>query len=120
MFIKYAVVGGVATFAHYTLLIALVEWLSMPAPYAAALGALLGALVAYLGNRRYTFVHTTQEHSTAVPRFLFVALLGALANGSIVWWGVELLHLHYLFAQIIATILVLSLTFVLNRSWTFG
>ena len=40
-------------------------------------------------------------------------------NG-LVWGGVHLLNWHYLAAQLVATLLVLGLTFRLNRSWTFA
>ena len=45
---RYAAVGGVATAAHYALLVALVEWAAISPGPAAWAGAVLGALVASL------------------------------------------------------------------------
>ncbi len=84
----------------------------------AMLGALCGALVAYLGNHQFTF-SSTARHRTALPRFLLIATIGAMLNGVIVWVGTTVLAWHYLLAQIAATVLVLFLTYELNRKWTF-
>lgn len=119
-FARYTLAGGIATAVHYAVLLALVEVLHLPPAPAAAIGALCGAAVAYVGNRRFTFTDTTAAHSRALPRFLLVAVVGAALNGLIVWVGNNVLGWHYLFAQALATLLVLFLTYRLNRHWTFA
>jgi putative flippase GtrA len=116
---RYALVGVVATAAHYALLVLLVEWASAPAGPSALIGALLGAAVAYLGNRRYTFSSSDAPHTRAAPRFAAIAGLGAVANALVVGGGVAM-GLHYLLAQVVATIVVMLATYHLNRVWTFG
>jgi putative flippase GtrA len=115
---RYAAVGAVATAAHYLLLVALVEWAGLAPGPAAWWGAVLGALVAYAGNRRYTFAQQATSHGRALPRFAFIALLGSLANALIVGGG-SALGMHYLLMQVLATALVMLGTFHLNRVWTF-
>jgi len=92
-----------------------VHW---PAWLGAGAGAVLGAQVAYLGNRRFTFAHEG-PHRAAWPRFQVTALLGALLGMGVVavsvHWG-----LHYLLGQCLATVLALFFTFLVNRHWTFG
>ncbi len=119
-FARYTLAGGIATAVHYAVLLALVEVVHLPPALGAGLGALCGAAVAYVGNRRFTFSDTTAGHSRAVPRFLLVALVGAGLNGLIVWVGNNVLGWHYLLAQALATLLVLFLTYRLNRHWTFA
>lgn len=119
-FARYTLAGGVATAAHYAVLLVLVEALGLPPAFAAAIGALCGAAVAYLANRRFTFTESKVGHARALPRFLLVAVVGAGLNGLIVWFGNSVLGWHYLFAQALATLLVLFLTYRLNRHWTFG
>lgn len=118
-FLRYAIIGGLATAGHYLLLLVLVETGSFSAPPAAAMGAVFGALIAYLGNRRYTFSDTTRSHSWALPRFLLVAAIGAAFNAAMVWSGMSLLGLHYMLAQVVATLVAMIGTFMINRSWTF-
>jgi putative flippase GtrA len=118
-FLLYSLIGGFATCVHYVVLIALVEGFSVHPAVAAASGATCGALVAYTGNRRFTFSNRS-SHIRTFPRFVFIAILGALLNGGVVWVGVSLMGWHYLLAQLVATLLVLLITYRLNRSWTFA
>ena len=118
-FLWYIVAGGFATAVHYAVLIALVELHDFSAAPSAALGTLCGAGVAYLLNRCITFAGSGARHVQALPRFLAIALLGALLNGLLVWLGQQL-GWHYLLAQALATVLVMGLTFRLNRLWTFA
>jgi len=118
-FARYTLIGGFATVGHYAILIALVEALRVPPSIAAASGAVCGALIAYAGNRRFTFPGN-HRHRKALPRFLLVAALGAALNGGIVWAGTTILAWHYLAAQVAATLLALVITYSYNRSWTFA
>ena len=116
---RYLVVGAAATAVHYVLLAALVELAGSAAAPAAALGAIVGALVAYAGNRHFTFAGRP-PHIRSLPRFLAVAAFGAAANAAIVWTGTEAAGMHYLAAQVVATLFVLWSGFMLNRRWSFA
>ena len=119
-FFWYVVAGGIATAVHYAVLIALVEGVGVSAAPSAFIGALCGAVVAYLANRYITFPGSSARHIQAMPRFMAIALLGAVINGVLVWLGVQQLGWHYLLAQALATVLVMGMTFRLNRIWTFA
>ena len=116
--LRYVGVGGLATAAHYVLLAALVEGAGWPAPWAAGAGAALGAQLAFVGNRRYTFGHPGPWWP-AWWRFQITALLGGITSVGVVALGVWL-GAHYLLAQAVATALVLVLTYGINRRWAFG
>jgi putative flippase GtrA len=115
---RYLGVGVAATAAHWALLVALVEAAALPAWLASGAGAVLGAQVAFFGNRRYTFGHA----GAVVPawwRFMGTAVLGAALGMALVAGGVAL-GLHYLLAQALATAASVLLTFAVNRRWTFA
>ena len=114
---RYAAVGGVATFVHYLLLVLCVEFKEWPAWLASGLGGVAGAQVAYYGNRRFTFAHQGAL-GASWSRFQATALLGAVTGMGVVALAVGV-GLHYLLAQILATLLMLLLTFGINRRWTF-
>ncbi len=118
LLLRYAGVGGLATAAHWVLLALLVESAGMAPWLASGCGAVLGAQVAFVGNRRYTFGHAGPLWP-AWWRFMGTALLGAGVGMAIVAAGVAL-GAHYLLAQAVATALVLLLTFAVNRVWAFG
>jgi putative flippase GtrA len=116
---RYLLVGSAATAVHYGVLTGLVELAGgAPAP-SAAVGAAAGAFAAYAGNHHFTFAPPV-AHGQALPRFLAVAAFGVVANGAIVWTGTELAGLHYLAAQVVATLVVLWTGFLLNRRWSFA
>ncbi len=117
-FIRYTTVGAIATALHYLLLIACVEWGRWPAFIASGFGAVVGAQVAYAGNRWFTFAHTGAVRASW-PRFQAAALIGALLGMAVVALGVRF-SVHYVLAQIAATLLSLVLTFAINRVWTFA
>ena len=116
--LKYLAVGGVATAAHYALLVLLVEWARWPPAWAAGAGAALGAQVAFVGNRVFTFGHQG-PWLPAWWRFQLTALLGAAVSMAVVAGGTRL-GLHYLLAQVLATLLALVLTYLINKRGAFG
>lgn len=116
-FVRYVVVGVVATVAHYLTLATCVEWWHWPAWVGSGVGAVLGAQVAFFGNRSFTFGH----EGAATPawlRFQATAAAGALVGMAVVAAGVAA-GWHYLLAQVVATLVALLLTFTTNRLWTF-
>lgn len=117
-FITYAGVGSIGTFAHYLLLVFLVEKLQVAAYLGAIAGFLLGALVNYYLNHRITF-RSQKPHQDALPKFLTVATVGVIFTGLLMAWATERLHVHYIIAQLVTTAFLLFLTFIGNRLWTF-
>ncbi|MBX9906089.1 MAG: GtrA family protein [Burkholderiales bacterium] len=119
-FLLYATVGGAATAAHYLVLAVMVELAAVAAGTAAAIGALCGAAVAYLGNRRFAFAGSDTPHLQAIPRFALVAAVGVGLSAAVVGAGTAFTRVHYLAWQVLATGLALLLTYALNRRWTFA
>ena len=115
--LAYSLVGAFATAVHYALLVLCVEVAGWPAYAASGFGAVLGAQVAYLGNRVVTFAHRGAIASSWF-KFQATALLGALAGMAIVAGG-QRIGIHYVLAQALATLLMLALTYLINRRWTF-
>ncbi|MDE2393971.1 MAG: GtrA family protein [Burkholderiales bacterium] len=116
--LRYLAVGGLATAAHWALLALLVETGTAPPWLGTGAGALLGAQVAFFGNRRFTFDHAGAL-APAWWRFMATAVAGGLLNMAIVGAGVAL-GLYYLLAQALATSSVVLATFAVNRHWTFA
>ena len=117
-FLQYAAVGAVATAAHYAILVALVESGALAPQRAAALGAWVGAQVAFAGNAAFTF----QPVGASIGgwlRFQVTAAIGAVLSFALVALGVRV-GLHYLLAQIVATLINVVVTFEINRRWSFA
>jgi putative flippase GtrA len=117
-FVRFTVVGGVATAIQYAILILLVRGFGMGPTAASSIGFVLSAGVNYLLNYRFTF-HSDRPHGPAAAKFALLAATGLLINAVI-------MHLmtgagvHYLIAQVCATGVVLLWNFIGNTMWTFG
>ena len=117
-FIKYAGAGAVGTVLHYVLLFGLVEGARAGAVIASTCGAVAGALVNYMLNYRYTF-RSRRPHRESLTKFSIVSVAGVALNALVVAAGTAGFGWYYLFAQVVATLVVLSAAFAVNRAWTF-
>lgn len=116
---KFLGVGVIATLCHYAVLIALVELQVLTVVPASALGALVGAVVGYQLNYRFSFDARTR-HVKTIPRYLLVATAALGMNTVSMALLDGMLHLPYLIAQLITTGMVFVLTFTAHRLWTFS
>ncbi len=117
--LRFVVAGGVCTLLQYLILVAGVEVMGIDAVLASATGYLVSAVLNYALNRRYTFRSAT-AHRVALVRFAVVVASGMALNIA----GMRLLHTylrwHYLYAQVLVTLLVLLWNFAWHRYWTFA
>jgi putative flippase GtrA len=117
-FVRFALVGGVATTIQYALLILLVRgWAMAPTP-ASSIGFVLSATVNYLLNYRFTF-RSKRPHGPAAMKFGLLAGTGLLVNAAVMRLLIGL-GVQYLLAQAGASGLVLCWNFIGNSLWTFG
>lgn len=118
-FFLYGVVGGLGTAVHYAIMMTLVEVLAVAPVVATGIGCFAGAIVNYLLNHRLTFV-SDACHKVALPKFMVVAIIGMVANVWMLYALLELLVIHYMIAQCLVTVLVMCITYTLNKFWTFS
>ena len=117
-FIKYATAGAAGTVVQYALLLLLVEGAGMGSVLASTCGAVAGAFVNYTLNYRYTF-RSSRPHAEAMVKYFTVTAGGIALNALVLAAATSLLGLHYVFAQLLATGVVLLAAFATNRAWTF-
>ena len=117
-FTVFSLVGVAAAIGHYGVLIALSELAGTQPVPASLAGYLVGGLISYVLNYRYTF-RSTKQHREAVVKFAVAAGIGFVLNGVIMAVLTGLIALHYLPAQIVTTGLVLIWSFSCYRYWAF-
>ncbi|MEP7312147.1 MAG: GtrA family protein [Pseudomonadota bacterium] len=118
-FLRFLVVGAIATTVQYCVLIAGVELLGWQPVWASGLGFALGAVVNYVLNRNFTF-QSNAAHGRAVLRFAVVALTGLGWNSILMHVLNERLGYPYLLAQVLTTGMVLVWNFCGNALWSFA
>jgi putative flippase GtrA len=114
----FGLVGLIGTGAHYLALVLLVEMAGMYPVTATSVGFVIGALVNYVLNHRYTF-RSSKAHLDAGPKFFLIAIATGILNSLLVYAGVSLMGANYLLVQIGATLMVFLANFALNSLWTF-
>ncbi len=118
-FARFGMVGILAAIGHYGTLIALVE-LGGTDAVPAALGAyVVGGVIGYIANRRYTF-DSDASHRVAAIKFALVAVVGFGLTGLVMALLTGPVRLHYLLAQLVTTGIVMLWSFWANKLWTFA
>lgn len=116
---SFVMIGVLATAAHYTVLVLLVQLAHEPPVPATLLGYCLGGVISYRLNRQHTF-KSSRRHREAIWRFVAVAGVGFLATAVLMTLAVDWRHLPYLPAQVVVTAIVTVWSYAANRWWTFA
>jgi len=118
-FIQFALVGCAAAVGHYGALIVLCEWAGVSPVPASGAGFVIGAAISYALNYQFVF-RSDKDHMPTAAKFLTVAIVGLVLNSVFMMLLTEGAGIHYLPAQVTATILVMVWSYLGNRSWTFA
>src|SRR5215510_13721156 len=118
-FSSFLAVGAVCTAVQYAILLTLVQAVRLNATLASSIGFALSAVLNYALNYRFTYQATTR-HVVSFPRFVAVAVGGLGLNAAIMYTGENLLGMHYILAQVVATAIVLVWNFLANLRWSFS
>lgn len=116
--IRFMLVGALSTALHYTILVALVTSGLAGPLVASTIGYLASAVLNYHLNRQLTF-RSNRAHRAALPRFVAASAAGLALNGLVVWLFHDVVLLHYLVSQVLATTASMIWNFLANRLWTF-
>ena len=115
---RYLISGGAATVLHWGIMAFLMVAGLSPGT-STALGALAGALFNYVLQFHYTF-RSSQPHVEVVPRYLLLTLLSWCANNALFAMLHGFASLSVVRAQILTTLCVTALNFVLYRRFVFN
>jgi putative flippase GtrA len=117
-FVKFGIVGvsnTLLTFAVYTLLLKVVGVWYLAA---SAIGFVVGAVNGFLLNRRWTFRGHVGDALTPL-RWAIVQGCGLALNEGLLYLWVAGIGLDKLIGQALAIAIVTTVTFFVNRTWTF-
>jgi putative flippase GtrA len=118
-FVRFLIVGGIATLIQYFALIATVERWHWNAVLASSLGYSLSAIANYLLSYYFTF-RSDNQHGIAATRFAIVAGAGFALNALVMELLAARLHFPYILSQVLATVCTLIWNYWANSKWSFG
>ncbi|MFJ5763615.1 GtrA family protein [Neobacillus sp. NPDC093182] len=116
-FIKYGVVGCVSILIYYLSVFVLVELLGKNPLFGTSVSFVIMSYFSFLLNRKFTFGSDFSYNK--LLRFLAVSAIGFTLNFLIMYLVVHVLSLHYSIGEVVTTLVIPIINFILNNYWTF-
>lgn len=120
---RFAVVGVITATLHYGVLFSLVQWAGWDSTLASSLGFVVAVSFNYFMHYHWTFSSGSEAdpvpHGRALVRYACMITGGFLLNATVMYTATDLIGWHYLLAQLLAFIVVISWNFILANSWVF-
>ena len=117
-FVRFAVVGAVATTIHAAVFALLVETTPLDPVVATAIAFVVAFAAGFALNRTWTF-GSRADPVAQLPRYLVVQLVGLALNAAIMAFAVHVQRWSPYAGLALAIVLVPPVTFALARGWAF-
>jgi putative flippase GtrA len=115
---RFAIVGS-CSFFIYLLAVALLVHFGVIYWLAGIIAYTLFTPVSYLFQFHWTF-GSDRQHLTTFPLFVAIHFIGILVNGFVLWMLMEYFQIGVMVSQVSALILIVLVSFVLQRYVVFG
>lgn len=106
----FLAIGGFTTFTDISILYILTEYAGIWFMYSAFISYCTGAVMSYLLNKKLNFRNESPDYLAQGITFLSITGCCLIFNLTIVYVGVELAEISYIYAKILAT----GVGFILN------
>lgn len=118
--LKFAAVGSLGLIINLAVLYALTEFLGLYYLISAVFAFFLAAFSNFTLNKIWTFGENIADRAAVkYAQFMAVSIFALLINLLLLFLLTELVGMHYLLSQIIATGLAFAVNFFGNKFWTF-
>lgn len=121
--LRFGAVGLLTALLHYSVLFCGVAVIGLGSTLASSLGFVVAVCFNYLMHYHWTFAASEGRepapHGRALRRYLAMIACGFVINAAAMYISVHVLHWHYLLAQGVALVAVVSWNFTIANSWVF-
>lgn len=118
---KFGIVGFLAFFIDYGLMVALTEIFSINYLVSATLSFTVSVIFNYVASMRFVFTHKegmSRTHEFVI--FIVLSVIGLGINDLCMWLGTDLLSIDYRITKIGATAIVMVWNFVTRKKFLDG
>ncbi len=115
---RFGLIGVTAAAINFSIVVALVQTLSLEPPIANIFAFFISFQVSYFGHRRFTFTGTTAQHAIAFPKLLVLQIFNFIANESLFYFFLSM-HLPYQIALLLVLSILPLFTFTVSKLWVF-
>lgn len=116
-FLKYSVVGCISILIYFLSVFVLVEVFGKNPIFGSAISFVIMTYISFLLNRKFTF--GSDFSYSKLLRFLAVSAIGFTLNFLIMYFVVNVFSLHYSIGELVTTLVIPIINFMLNNFWTF-
>ncbi len=114
--LKFGVVGGIAFVIDYVVLFCCKEFLHFGVLLSAALGFTISVIFNYIASVKWVFdVDKEKDPKRNFVVFIVLSIIGLIITEIIMWFGTDILHIHYLLVKVIATGIVMVFNFITRK-----
>ncbi|MBP3853353.1 MAG: GtrA family protein [Erysipelotrichaceae bacterium] len=114
--LRFGVVGGTAFLIDYAFLYIFTEFFGMHYLVSAVLSFSLSSIFNYIASVLWVFhVDESKSKSKTFIIFIFFSIIGLCINELIMYIGVDVLSMHYMFVKIGATAIVMVFNFITRK-----
>lgn len=114
--IKFVIVGGLAFFIDYAVLIFCKEVLKIDVLFSAAIAFTVSVIVNYILSVKWIFdVDKDKSKTQTFITFIVFSIIGLGLTELIMWLGAVVLYYNYLIVKIVATAIVMVFNFVTRK-----
>ena len=113
---KFGVVGVIAFFIDFGVMVFLTEVFGMNPVASATISFTVSVVFNYLASMRYVFQHREgMSRTREFVIFIVLSVIGLAINDALMWAGTELAAFDYRLVKIIATAVVMVWNFVTRK-----
>ena len=113
--IKFGIIGVIAFVIDYSLLYCLTEFLNIHYLISAIISFTVSVIFNYIASIKWVFVTDSHKTSSTFIIFIILSVIGLGVNQIIMYLGVEIFHLYYMFTKIFATAIVMIYNFITRK-----
>ncbi len=114
--LKFGVVGGIAFFIDYAVLAFCKEILGIDVLISAGIAFTISVIFNYIASIKWVFdVNKEKDPRKNFIMFIILSIVGLILTEIIMWFGTDILKIHYLIVKIVATAIVMVFNFVTRK-----